>query len=145
VHQNTIKRKGQVKMLNDFIGIGRLTKDVELRYTQSGTAVASFTLAVDRSRKNANGERETDFIPIVVWQQQAENCNTYLSKGKVAAVSGRLQIRNYEDKDGNRRTIAEVVAESVVFLSPKDSSNYSAQQGGTPHADVMISDDDLPF
>ncbi len=137
-------------MLNRVVLIGRLTRDPELRYTPNGVAVASFTLAVDRSRKNAAGERETDFIPIVVWQQQAENCNTYLSKGKLAAVDGRLQIRSYEDKDGVKRTVAEVVAESVRFLSPKDGNNnnnsFSEPRGGkTSRDDAMISDDDLPF
>ncbi len=137
-------------MLNRIVLIGRLTRDPELRYTPNGVAVASFTLAVDRSRKNAAGERETDFVPIVVWQQQAENCNTYLSKGKLAAVDGRLQIRNYEDKDGNKRTIAEVVAENVRFLSPKDggtnNNNFGEQKSGnTSREDAMISDDDLPF
>ncbi len=131
-------------MLNSFIAIGRLTRDPELRYTPNNTAVASFTLAVDRSRKNAAGERETDFIPVVVWGQQAENCNTYLSKGKLVAVDGRLQIRNYEDKDGNKRTIAEIVAESVQFLSPKDGGNNEQQQTSSTH-DVMTSDDDIPW
>ena len=132
-------------MLNSFIAIGRLCRDPELRYTQNNTAVASFTLAVDRSRKNANGERETDFIPVVVWGQQAENCNTYLNKGKLVAIDGRLQIRNYEDKEGNKRTIAEVVAESVQFLSPKDGDNQSTVQQ-TNYTSPMISDDDLlPF
>lgn len=137
-------------MLNRIVLIGRLTRDPELRYTPNGVAVASFTLAVDRSRKNAAGERETDFVPIVVWQQQAENCNTYLSKGKLAAVDGRLQIRSYEDKDGIKRTVAEVVAENVRFLSPKDGSggnnNFGEQHSGnSSREDVMISDDDLPF
>ena len=89
-------------MLNRVILIGRLTRDVELRYTQSGTAVANFTLAVDRSHKNANGETETDFIDIVVWRQLGEACEKYLSKGKLAAVDGRLQLRRYETQEIGR-------------------------------------------
>lgn len=121
-------------MLNRIILIGRLTRDPELRYTPTNnTPVCTFTLAVDRSRKNAQGEKETDFINIVVWGKAGENCANYLAKGKLAAVDGRLQIRNYTDKDGNRRSIAEVVAEEVQFLSPKtswegDFSGYEFQQ-----------------
>lgn len=130
-------------MLNRIILIGRLTKDPELRYTpNNGVAVATFTLAVDRMRKNAQGERDTDFINIVVWQKQAENCANYLSKGKLAAVDGRLQIRSYQGQDGQRRWVTEVVAESVRFLSPKDSSggpsDFIDAEGAPP-------DDDLPF
>ena len=95
-------------MLNRVVLIGRLTRDPELRFTQSGIAVASFTLAVDRNFKNANGERETDFIDIVVWRQQAENCANYLSKGKLVAVDGSLRIRTYEAQDGSKRKAAEV-------------------------------------
>lgn len=101
-------------MLNRIVLIGRLTKDPELRATSNGTAVATFTLAVSRMSKD-----ETDFIPIVVWRAQAESCAKYLTKGKLAAVDGRLQIRTYEDSKGNKRTVAEVVAENVRFLSPK--------------------------
>jgi single-strand DNA-binding protein len=108
-------------MLNRVVLIGRLTQDPELRYTNSGTPVASFTLAVDRARSNANGERETDFIPIVVWQKQAELCAQYLHKGRLAAVDGRLQIRTYENREGQRVRVAEVVAESVRFLDRADA------------------------
>ena len=141
-------------MLNSVVLIGRLTRDPELRYTPNGVAVASFTLAVDRSRKNAAGERETDFIPIVVWQQQAENCNSYLAKGKMVAVDGRLQVRNYEDKDGNKRTMTEVIVESVQFLSPRDSNGQqhvieSTDQPGVDSTgtteNFKLNDDDLPF
>lgn len=139
-------------MLNRIVLIGRLTKDPELRYTQSGIAVASFTLAVDRGFKNANGERETDFIDITVWRQQAENCANYLSKGKLAAVDGSLRIRSYETNDGQKRKAAEVVAENVRFLSPKDSGNSytpSSPQEAPPfnnfRDDEMLGDDDLPF
>jgi len=143
-------------MLNRIILIGRLTRDPEIRYTPSGVAVANFTLAVDRSFKNAQGEREADFINIVAWRQLGENCANYLSKGKLAAVDGRLQIRSYEANDGSKRTVAEVVAEDVRFLSPKDGG---APSGGyrQPAADfgndapvsfdgpdLPMGDDDLP-
>jgi single-strand DNA-binding protein len=104
-------------MLNRIILIGRLTKDVDLRYTQGNTAVASFALAVDR--KFSKG-KETDFINIVAWRGLAKNCANYLTKGKLAAVDGRLQVRQYEDKQGQRKTIAEVVADDVRFLSPAE-------------------------
>lgn len=106
-------------MLNRIVIIGRLTRDPEMRQTPSGTAVCTFTLAVDRSFKSANGERETDFIPVVAWRQLGETCGRYLAKGKLAAVDGRLQIRTYQAQDGSKRTAAEVVAENVRFLSPK--------------------------
>lgn len=145
-------------MFNRVILIGRLTRDPELRFTQSGVAVASFTLAVDRNWRNAQGEKETDFINIVAWRQLGERCANYLSKGKLAAVEGRLQIRNYEDKDGQKRTVAEVIADDVRFLSPKDSGS-SAPEGGysaparesnvSAHDDIdgdmPLSDNDLPF
>ena len=98
-------------MLNRVVLIGRLTRDPELKYTQSGIAVANFTLAVDR-RRTANGDKETDFIPIVVWQKQAENCAEYLGKGSLCAVDGRMQVRTYDDKAGQRRWVTEVVAEN---------------------------------
>lgn len=142
-------------MLNRVVLIGRLTRDPELRFTQSGIAVATFTLAVDRNFKNASGERETDFIDIVVWRQQAENCANYLSKGKLAAVDGSLRIRTYEAQDGSKRKAAEVVADSVRFLSPKDSGSGSASVYGAPPPEAspfevgpdrdMVGDDDLPF
>lgn len=107
-------------MLNRVILIGRLTKEVELRFTPNGKQVASFTLAVDRPFKNQQGEKEADFINIVVWGTQAEHCANYLSKGKLCACDGRLQIRTYDGEDGQKRWITEVVAESVKFLSPKE-------------------------
>ncbi|MDO4541377.1 MAG: single-stranded DNA-binding protein [Bacillota bacterium] len=132
-------------MLNRIVIIGRLTRDPELRSTASGVPVATFTLAVDRTYKNANGERETDFIPVVVWRQLAETCGRYLSKGKLAAVDGRLQIRTYEAQDGTRRTAAEVVAENVRFLSPKDSgSGGSGYSPDMPEVE-MTPLDDMPF
>jgi single-strand DNA-binding protein len=140
-------------MLNRIVLIGRLTRDPELRYTQSGVPVASFTLAVDRSFKNAQGERETDFINIVVWRQQAENCAQYLSKGKLAAVDGSLQLRNYTGNDGIKRTAAEVNADTVRFLSPKEGGGsytpVAPPKEAAPFNDEqeeeMLSNDDLPF
>ena len=121
-------------MLNRVVLIGRLTKDPELRYTPNGVAVTSFALAVDRNFKSAQGEKETDFINIVVWRQLAENCANFLAKGKLAAVDGRLQIRSYEGQDGQKRTMAEVVAENVRFLSPKEDDarqmNMTGQRYG---------------
>ncbi|BCJ87506.1 single-stranded DNA-binding protein [Effusibacillus dendaii] len=124
-------------MLNRIILIGRLTADPELRYTSSGTAVASFTLAIDRPRVNQMGERETDFINIVVWQKLGELCAQYLRKGRLAAVEGRLQIRSYENKEGQRVRVAEVVADNVRFLDRGDNSGsfegsgFGAAGGGT--------------
>lgn len=104
-------------MLNRIILIGRLTKDPELRYTQSGTAVCSFALAVD---SGYGDNKRTDFIDIVVWSKAGESCAQYLAKGKLAAVEGRLQLRSYEDKNGNKRRATEVVAENVKFLTPRN-------------------------
>lgn len=106
-------------MLNRIVLIGRLTKDPDTRYTPNGKCVTNFTLAVDRPFKNQQGEKEADFIQIVVWGTQAENCANYLSKGKLCAVDGRLQIRSYPTDDGNRRWLTEVVADNVRFLNPK--------------------------
>lgn len=113
-------------MLNQVILIGRLTRDPELRYTPTkGTAVATFTLAVDRPTQ---GQPSVDFIDIVVWDKQAEACAQYLTKGKLAAVVGRLQIRPYEAKDGTKRKVAEVVAERVRFLSSQGQSQSQNTQ-----------------
>ena len=101
--------------MNKWTGIGRLTRDVEMRYTAEGKAVASFTLAVDRDY----GSDTTDFINVIAWERQAETCAEYISKGSLVAVDGRLQIRNYNDKEGNKRIAAEIVAKSVVFLDKK--------------------------
>lgn len=132
-------------MLNRIVIIGRLTRDPELRSTANGTPVATFTLAVDRSFKTQSGEKETDFIPVVVWRQLAETCGRYLSKGKLAAVDGRLQIRSYQAQDGTKRTAAEVVAENVRFLSPKDSgSDRSGYTPDDPEVE-MTPLDDMPF
>ena len=129
-------------MLNKIMIQGRLTRDVELRRTGTGTAVASFTLAVDRDF----GDKETDFIECVAWKNTAEFVDKYFSKGRMAIVVGRLQIRNWNDKDGNKRKTAEVVAESVYF---GDSKNDSAPaQNDAPAQEYAVLDGEdfgLPF
>jgi single-strand DNA-binding protein len=135
-------------LLNRVVLIGRLTRDPELRYTPNGVAVANFTLAVDRNYKNAQGERDTDFIPCVVYRQLAELVTNYLAKGKLAAVDGRIQVRNYTGQDGQKRYVTEVIAEDVRFLSPKDNSgsNNTASAGGAgTFGHEVILDDDIPF
>ncbi len=102
--------------LNQVVLIGNLTRDPELRYTPDGTPVTSFTVAVNRPFVNRQGEREADFVPVVVWRKRAETCSEYLMKGSQVAVEGRLQVRNYEDKDGIRKWVTEVVARRVDFL-----------------------------
>lgn len=133
-------------MLNRIVLIGRLTKDPELRYTPNGKAVAGFTLAVDRAFRNQQGEKEADFINIVVWGAQAENCANFLSKGKLAAVDGRLQIRSFDGQDGQKRWITEVVADNVRFLSPKEGGQGGSQgRSNDLGSDVNFSDEDIPF
>lgn len=113
--------------LNHISIMGRLTRDPELRRTNSGTACANFTLAVDRDfGKNDAGEKETDFIDCVAWRNTAEFVDKYFSKGRMAIVAGRLQIRSWTDKDGNKRRTAEVVAESVYFGDSKTQDNQSS-------------------
>ena len=122
-------------MLNHITIMGRLTRDPELRRTGSGIAVASFTLAVDRDfGKNENGERETDFIDCVAWRQTGEFVSKYFTKGRMAVVSGRLQIRGWTDKDGNKRRSAEVVADNVYFGdSKRDGEGASAPYAGNSY------------
>ncbi len=147
-------------MINRVVLVGRLTRDPELRFTQSGIAVARFTLACDRPFTGQDGKREADFIDCTVWRKQAENVGKYLKKGSLAGVEGRLQISSYDDKDGQKRYRAEVVADSVRFLESK-KDNTSAPQTSAPNqgapagfgADpfagggnsIDLSDDDLPF
>ncbi|WP_075983351.1 single-stranded DNA-binding protein [Bacillus massilinigeriensis] len=109
-------------MMNRVVLVGRLTRDPELRYTPNGVPVASFTLAVNRSFTNQQGEREADFINCVVWRKPAENVANYLKKGSLAGVDGRIQTRSYEGQDGKRVYVTEVLAESVQFLEPKNAS-----------------------
>ena len=148
-------------MLNHIVIMGRLTRDPELRRTGSGVAVTSFTVAVDRDfGKNENGEKETDFIDCVAWRQTGEFVSKYFTKGRVAVVSGRLQIRSWTDKDGNKRRTAEVVADNVYFGDSKregdSTGGYSAPAGdfggysapAAPASDFAMLDDDdaqLPF
>ena len=117
-------------MLNKIMLMGRLVRDPELRHTGSGTAVASLTLAVDRDYKSQSGEKETDFIDIVAWRSTAEFVCKYFTKGRMVVVEGRLQVRDWTDKDGGRRRSAEVVAENVYFGDSKravsDSDTHSA-------------------
>ncbi len=121
-------------MLNHIIIMGRLTKDPEMRRTGSGTAVASFTLAVDRDF--GKDEKETDFIECVAWKQTAEFVSKYFSKGRMAVVSGRLQMRQWTDKDGNKRKTAEVLANNVYFGDSKSESNNSGHTGFVPNDKV---------
>jgi len=125
-------------VLNIVVLIGRLTADPELRYTQAGNAVATFNLAVDRPFKNAQGESETDFIPIVVWGKSAEACANHLAKGRLCAVAGRIQVRSWEDQQGQRRYRTEVVANNVRFL---EWGRAQGQEEPPPEHN----DNDLPF
>ena len=114
-------------MLNSVTLMGRLTRDPELKHTQSGTAVVSFTLAVDRDFKSADGTKETDFIDCVAWRNTAEFVSKYFSKGKMAVVSGRLQIREWTDKEGGKRRSAEVVVDNIYFGDSKKTSGTCPQ------------------
>ena len=132
-------------MLNKAILIGRLAKDPEINYTQgTGVAVAKFTLAIERNFKNQNGQREADFIPIVCWRKLAENVANNLGKGRLVAISGRIQTRTYQAQDGSRRYATEIVADEVQFLDwPKDKQ-ATAGIDGTGFMPVDDTDD-LPF
>ncbi|MBR2565115.1 single-stranded DNA-binding protein [Paenibacillus sp.] len=162
-------------MLNRVILIGRLTRDPELRYTPAGVAVTQFTLAVDRPFTSQGGEREADFIPVVTWRQLAETCANYLRKGRLAAVEGRIQVRNYENNEGKRVYVTEVIADNVRFLESanreggggggqpmreepsygggggraSNNNNAARSNNQDPFSDdgkpIDISDDDLPF
>jgi len=121
-------------MLNRIILMGRLVRDPELRHTQSGTAVASFTLAVDRDFRNKqNGEKDTDFIDIVAWRQTGEFVSKYFTKGRMAVVEGRLQIREWTDRDGNKRRSAEVIADNVYFGDSRRDSEGGSAYGGNSY------------
>lgn len=138
-------------MLNRVVLVGRLTKDPEFRATPSGVDVSTFTLAVNRNFKNKDGEQQADFINCVVFRKQAENVKNFLSKGSLAGVDGRMQSRSYENKEGQRVYVTEVVCDSVQFLEPKNngqSNNKPKQQGeaqDNPFDNASIDDDDLPF
>lgn len=136
--------------LNRIVLMGRLTRDPELRHTQSGTSVASFTLAVDRDFKSQSGEKQTDFIDIVAWRTTGEFAAKYLSKGRMAVVEGRLQLRDWTDKDGGKRRSAEVMADSIYFADSKKESdsrepaNYNEPQE-QQFAELAGDDGELPF
>ena len=114
-------------MINRVVLVGRLTRDPELRYTPNGVAVATFTLAVNRTFTSQSGEREADFINCVVWRKQAENMANYLRKGSLTGVEGRIQTRSYDNQEGKRVYVTEVIADSVQFLEPKGSSQHQNQ------------------
>ena len=144
-------------MLNKIILMGRLCANPELRRTGSGTAVTSFSLACDRDFKSQSGDKETDFIEVVAWKNTAEFVSKYFSKGRMAVVEGRLQIRDWKDKDGNNRRSAEVVAENVYFGDSKrdgaPAGDYAAPMGGyaapvsttSSFSEIEDEDGDLPF
>lgn len=147
-------------MINNVVLVGRMTRDAELRYTQNNQAHASFSLAVNRPFKNQNGEREADFINCQIWRQQAENLANWAKKGALIGITGRIQTRNYENQQGQRVYVTEVVADSFQLLESRNSQQgqgnpapQNQQQndfqngnnsfgGGAP---MDISDDDLPF
>lgn len=134
-------------MLNRVVLIGRLTKDPVLSYTQSGKAVAKFTLAVDRGMKDQNGNNQADFIDIVVWDKQAENVSNYVKKGHLTAVEGRLQVRSYETQEGQKRRAWEIVANRVVFLERKGDGGAArtpaAHEGAAEEIDDEFAVEDL--
>lgn len=149
-------------MLNKVVLIGRLTKDPDLRYTTSNIPTVNFTLAVNRPFTNQSGAREADFINVIVWRKQAENVKKYITKGSLVAVEGRIQTRNYEDKEGKKVYVTEVIADNVQFLEPKgqrtmgDNNSYQPMDdipttdvGDEPYIDfgqtVELSDDDIAF
>ena len=131
-------------MLNKVVLMGRLTKDPELRRTGSGTAVTSFSLACDRDFKSQSGDKETDFIEVVAWKNTAEFVSKYFSKGRMAVVEGRLQIRDWTDKAGNKRTTAEVVADNVYFADSKRSESNDNQKENFNALSGRVSDDFAP-
>ncbi|WP_173273232.1 single-stranded DNA-binding protein SsbA [Streptococcus sp. 563] len=156
-------------MINNVVLVGRMTRDAELRYTPSNVAVATFTLAVNRTFKSQNGEREADFINVVMWRQQAENLANWAKKGSLIGVTGRIQTRSYDNQQGQRVYVTEVVAENFQMLESRSvreghtagaysapTANYSAPTNSVPDFSrdenpfgatnpLDISDDDLPF
>ena len=138
-------------MINRTVLTGRLTDDVDLRYTPSGSAVGNFRLAVNRRFTNQNGEREADFINCVVWKKTAENLANFTHKGSLVAIDGRIQTRNYENQNGQKVYITEIVVEQFALLEPRqDNQVQQTQQNNmspfdNPSDQVDITDDDLPF
>ncbi|WP_421432699.1 single-stranded DNA-binding protein [Streptococcus suis] len=132
-------------MINNVVLVGRMTRDAELRYTPSNQAVATFTLAVNRNFKNQDGEREADFINVVIWRQQAENLANWAKKGALIGVTGRVQTRSYDNQQGQRVYVTEVVAESFQLLESRGQQSNS-QDGSFGNSSPMdIQDEDLPF
>jgi single-strand DNA-binding protein len=137
-------------MYNRIVLVGRLTADPEMRYTQNGLPVVNFTLAVNRSFNNKDGEKETDFIDIVAWRGLAETCTNYLKKGYMVVAEGRLQIRSYEDSQGIRRKVSEVISDNVRFLDRGKDSNRPINQSqnidsNDDFEEKPFTEDDLPF
>lgn len=134
-------------MLNHITLAGRLVRNPELRRTQNGTAVASFTLACERDFKNEDGDREVDFIDCVAWRKTAELVSGYFTKGRMAIVSGRMQIRGWTDKDGNRRKSAEILVDNIYFGDSKPQAEGAAMEatGAEPYSEIAEDDDQLPF
>ncbi|HGI4338942.1 TPA: single-stranded DNA-binding protein [Streptococcus agalactiae] len=138
-------------MINNIVLVGRMTKDAELRYTPSNQAIATFSLAVNRNFKNQSGEREADFINCVIWRQQAENLANWAKKGALVGITGRIQTRNYENQQGQRIYVTEVVAENFQLLESRNSQQQTNQSGNSSNSyfgnanKMDISDDDLPF
>ena len=134
--------------MNKVFLIGRLTRDPEIRYTSSNVAVTTFSIAVNRTFANQNGEREADFINIVVWRKQAENCKNYLNQGSQVAIDGRIQTRNYEDQNGQKRYVTEVVADNVQFLDTKAAREQREANSGNvydmPSQEEMPQTSDIP-
>jgi single-strand DNA-binding protein len=143
-------------MINRVVLTGRLTRDVDLRYTQGGDAVAAFNLAVDRRFTNKQGEREADFVSCVIWRKPAENFANFFHKGSLVGIDGRIQTRNYENKQGQRVYVTEVIVDNFSFLEPKSSTGNGSYQDNRPQNNtsdpfandgkpIDIQDSDLPF
>ena len=139
-------------MLNKALLQGRLTKDPELRYTTSGKAVATVCIAVERNRKNTSGEKETDWINLVVWDKKAELLSKHFAKGQMLIADGSIQTRSYTDKDGNKRTAFEVVVNNIYFADSKketapqsNTSTFTFQENFAPGTSIDVDVDDLPF
>lgn len=152
-------------MINRVVLTGRLTRDPELKYTQSGNAVCSFTLAVDRQFRNQNGDREADFINCVIWRKSAENFSNFTHKGSMVGIDGRIQVRNYENQQGQRVYVTEVIVDNFALLESHNSQgngynqpqnnqqgNYRSnnangyqQPNGAPQGNAQVDPDELPF
>ena len=132
-------------MINNVVLVGRMTRDAELRYTPSNQAVATFTLAVNRNFKNQDGEREADFINVVIWRQQAENLVNWVKKGALIGVTGRIQTRSYKNQQGQRVYVTEVVAESFQLLESRGQQSNSQDSSFGNSSSMDIQEEDLPF